>query len=208
MCGPETIAGVKTLLGTVSQVAAVASTVNSLSGGGGGGAAPSGPKPAKVAPEHEKFKTPGPMGDAPAFLQMSSQMTPLQQRSAIATGGVSGDGGMYRDPAVVDYYRNLAFSSFVGEGGAPIGEPLPIESQYLEQVLGESTRSPGVGGFLNALARYGDGGDEFLLPTAITGGVPGIRQSPNDGDNRGRNLKGPDDSYETDYNHFGGSRFV
>ena len=49
-------------------------------------------------------------------------MTPLQQRAAVATGGTQADASVYRDPAIQNYYRNLALYSLTEKVGRPLPE--------------------------------------------------------------------------------------
>lgn len=74
---------------------------------------------------------------APASLGLSGMST-LQQRAAIATGAVASNNPAYRDTSAREYYRNLLQRSFVNDDGSlrDINELLPIEGQYLQQVLG------------------------------------------------------------------------
>lgn len=144
----------------ISAITAIASLAQGISGfvGGGGGSpqvAPQAPPKPKGPPKDlTKFSRPGEIGQAPSFLQLSSGMTPLQQRAAIATYGVSGNESKYRDPAVVDYYRNLVLSDVVGAGGTvkPGGSYLPIEKEYLTQ-LGQTPQNESTESFLSALTR-------------------------------------------------------
>ena len=99
--------------------------------------------------------------DAPAFLQLGGSgitadqqsLSNLQQRSAIATGGVSSEDPRFRDPATKEFYQNLVFNSLVGEGGAATGAPLPIETQYLRDVFGVTPLTSTTESFLSAFAR-------------------------------------------------------
>ena len=95
---------------------------------------------------------PGSAPTAPAGLGFDAGMTPLQQRAAIATGGTNADAGIYRDPAIVDFYRNLATYSLTQPGGAPAtgAAPLPVELQYLTQMGAQPGND--VETFLTALA--------------------------------------------------------
>ena len=93
--------------------------------------------------------------DAPAFLQLGGGegLSNLQQRSAIATGGVSSEDPRFRDPATKEFYQNLVFRSLVGESGAATGAPLPIEKQYLRDVFGVTPLASTTESFLSAFAR-------------------------------------------------------
>lgn len=85
-------------------------------------------------------------------LGFDAGMTPLQQRTAVATGGTQADAGIYRDPAIVDFYRNLALFDLTQPGGAPRGgvNVTPIERQYVTQMGAQPGDS--VQDFLTALA--------------------------------------------------------
>lgn len=152
MCGPVTA-----LLPALQAVAGIASAVGAL---GGGQKQQSYSPPVvtqdipTIEPEKTSFDYPD-EGKPPQFLQMSGSLTPLQARSMIATYGVSNEGSQWRDPETVSYYKNLALRSFVDPNtkAALDDAPLPIEEQYLTQVLGQTPRSPGTSGFLNALLR-------------------------------------------------------
>jgi hypothetical protein len=65
------------------------------------------------------------------FLGLSSQMTPLQQRSAIATQATSGGDKSFNDPETLKYYRQLALSSLMDDKGgvAPNTDITDIEKQ-------------------------------------------------------------------------------
>ncbi len=92
-------------------------------------------------------------GDAPAFLGLSPQMTGLQQRTAIATGGTTGGDPKYNDPATVDYYRNLAFRDFLGPGGDVLGQPTGVERQYTQGLGYDERGGNTTESFLNSLLR-------------------------------------------------------
>ncbi|HSN24152.1 MAG TPA: hypothetical protein VLS45_08310, partial [Methylomicrobium sp.] len=79
---------------------------------------------------------------APGYLELGAGLSPLQQRTAIATKGVSGTLG--QDPAAFKYYHGVAFSSLGTPAGETTGEPTPIERQYL-QVFGEPTKDTSTG---------------------------------------------------------------
>lgn len=80
---------------------------------------------------------------APSYLGLQQEMSPLQQRTRIATGATSGELGT--DPEAFKRFHDLAFSdsSF---------DPTPVEKQYLG-MFGESQRSQGLGGYYSALNR-------------------------------------------------------
>ncbi len=144
-----------------SVISGIFSLASSLMGGGRGGGGgtqvlqPRGPKEPKGPPaDLTKFQRPLQPMEAPAFLEMSGQMSPLQQRSQIATYGSSADDSRYRDPATLDYYRSLVLSDLVGSGGGvnPGAEPLPIERQFVTN-LGQTPRADTTESFLSALLR-------------------------------------------------------
>ena len=72
---------------------------------------------------------------APVSLGLAG-MSPLQQRSAIATGAVASNNPAFRDTSARDYYRNLLQRSFVNDDGSlrDINELLPVEQQYLSAI--------------------------------------------------------------------------
>lgn len=74
----------------------------------------------------------------PQFLGLSSAMSPLQMRSAIASRAVAGQGGEYTSPEAQSYYDNLLQQVLIGEDGtlAGLDTLLPIDLQYLAQVRG------------------------------------------------------------------------
>lgn len=152
--GPETFAVIKTI-GTVLSVASAAQSA--FGGGKESPKAPADPKPPAgvgAEPDLSKFEVPGET-NAPGFMGLSSQMTPLQQRSAITTGGVSGDASQFRDPAALDYYKNIIMRDVLSpEGTVKEGASvLPIERQYLQQVMGKTPQSDSVESFLTQLVR-------------------------------------------------------
>lgn len=103
------------------------------------------------APQYA-WQRPGSLPSAPQALGFDAGMTPLQQRAGVATGGTSGNAGIFRDPAIVDFYRNLATYSLTDPSGAPAqgAAPLPIELQYLTQLGGQPGNT--TESFLQALA--------------------------------------------------------
>lgn len=144
------------VISAVGSLLGGAATLKSAFGGGGKSKAPQISAPAVPAgPEADLtgFKRPDPM-DAPAFLKMSSGMTPIQQRTAIATGALQGNSA-YRDPASLSYYSNLAQRDLVGDSGelGDFSKVTPVERQFLTQVLGQSQNNPDTAGFLSAIIR-------------------------------------------------------
>jgi hypothetical protein len=86
---------------------------------------------------------------APSYLGLASGMSPLQQRTRIASQGVGGDIGT--DPGAFKAYRNLAFQTLSQPGGAPTD----VEKQYVG-MFGEPMRTADTGGYLSAVERiYG-----------------------------------------------------
>lgn len=127
-------------------------------------------------PKSTSVKTPGPPAPAPdlanfakvrpstpptgpGFIQgaggLSPGMTDLQRRASIASQATQGDASAYRDPATLDYYRNLAVHSMTDPSGAVRANSivLPIERQYLAEILGQQPRDESVASFLSALLR-------------------------------------------------------
>lgn len=98
------------------------------------------------------WQRPGSQPTAPQGLGFDAGMTPLQQRTAIATGGTNANAGIYRDPAIIDFYRQLATYDLTDPGGAPRpgAAPTDIESQFLTQLGGQPGND--VQSFLKALA--------------------------------------------------------
>lgn len=121
---------------------------------GGGGDGPQAPKP---QPDQTSFQRPKTLDGAPNYLMtaggLNSAMTPVQQRSQIATQASSGEDSAYRDPEVLEYYRKLAMHSLTNNKGQAMGDVLPIEREYLDRVLGQSPRNDSTASFLSALLR-------------------------------------------------------
>lgn len=86
--------------------------------------------------------------EPPGSLGLASAMTPLQQRTAIATRGLA-------DSAALDYYRKLVRSALVTPKGGivPQAEVMPIEWTYLGQTLGRPTEQRTPESFLTELLR-------------------------------------------------------
>jgi len=98
------------------------------------------------------FARPGMIG-IPSGLDLSPGMSSLQQRTAIATNALYGDNSVYRSDEAKDYYKNLLNRDLIGNDGkiGDMGQLMPIESQYLQQVLGLSYQ-PTTTSLLNAIA--------------------------------------------------------
>lgn len=92
------------------------------------------PVPEPVIPMLER---PAPVR-IPAFLGIQNAMTPVQARSRIATFGVGGEGGSFRDPVAQDVLRNFIERAALTDEGefVPDARLLPVETQYLRDVMG------------------------------------------------------------------------
>ncbi len=92
-----------------------------------------------------------PVGEAPSYLGLSPQMNSIQKRTAIATGGLSGNDPRFRDEETFNYYKNLVLNSV----GKENSDPTAIETQFLSEVFsrlgkpGDTSRE----GFLSSLSR-------------------------------------------------------
>lgn len=75
---------------------------------------------------------------APQFLGLSSAMSPLQMRTAIASRALAGQGGEYSSPEAATFYDNLLQRALIGDQGELFGLDtlLPIDLQYLAQIRG------------------------------------------------------------------------
>lgn len=113
---------------------------------------PSAPSP-DLTGEQLAGERPGDGAQAPGFLGLSPQMTGLQQRTAIATGGTSGDDPKYKDPATVEYYRNLALTDLVGPSGDILGQPTGVERQYAQRLGYDERGGSTTESFLSSLLR-------------------------------------------------------
>ena len=119
------------------------------------------PGPPKLSPDISNFRgvRPGQPPSGPAFLMgeggLSSGMTDLQRRANVATRATQGEASGYRDPATLEYYRNLALHSLTDPRGDVLANArvLPIERQYLTDILGQQPRNESVASFLSALLR-------------------------------------------------------
>ena len=80
-------------------------------------------------------------------------LSPIQQRSSIATGALFGS-PTFRDPSASQYYRNLALTELVDPRGniAPFESVLPVERQYAESLYGP-LRGDSTEAFFDALMR-------------------------------------------------------
>lgn len=159
-------------IGIITAISGIASAFSQVAGAFGGGPkqpkAPRTPEPqappVPPGPPEDMMSfgdvRPGALPDAPNFLRqgsggLSPEMNPQQQRATIATRGVGGESSAYRDPATLDYYKNLALYTLTEPGGGvPEGlSPLPIERQFVNQVIGEPARTDTTESFLSALLR-------------------------------------------------------
>lgn len=150
------------VLAAVSTVLNAAGSIGGLfKGGPDTPAPPSMPKLAKLVPpgppplptgQQLLKKRPGTLGQAPPFLSFAG-LSPIQQRSGIATGALFGS-SMFRDPLATDYYRNLALTELVNPAGqlAPYENILPVERQYAESLYGP-LRGDSTEAFFDALLR-------------------------------------------------------
>ena len=119
------------------------------------------PGPAPLAPDLTNFGEVRPSAPptSPAFIQgsggLNPGMTDIQRRSSVASQATQGESSAYRDPATLDYYRNLALHSLTDPSGAVRADStvLPIERQYLTDILGQQPRDESVAAFLSALLR-------------------------------------------------------
>ena len=125
---------------------------------------PSRPAPSLApgpAPAQTSFQRPGAAGEVPLSLRgagISPTMSPLQQRTAIATGVTQGQ-GVPRDPSTIDYYRNVALQSLLDPTGNPIpGQNFtPVERQMFGQVEGlnpDQYTGEDMNRYLTALSNY------------------------------------------------------
>ena len=99
-------------------------------------------KDALLAKRNKDYQTPG-------FLSLSGSMTPTQQRSAIASGGVSSDDPRYRDKETLSAYQQMLLNNYPGGEDGGLSD---IEKQYISQV-GGSPYTQTTEGYLSALDR-------------------------------------------------------
>lgn len=104
-------------------------------------------------PPDYSLKRPDEM-EAPRFLGLGDAMTPLQQRSALATYGTAGEAGGYRSDPAQEYYKNLFLRNVLGEQGEVLGgaQVLPVEAQYAQRMGYDVTSDMGVENFARALS--------------------------------------------------------
>lgn len=98
-----------------------------------------------VADRGENVSTPGFVGQG---------LTPIQQRSQIATLGAKGD-QRFASPEAQAYYRQVLFNDLVGPEGTvkPGSQILPIEREYAVNVLGQQPRTDTPESFLSIFQR-------------------------------------------------------
>jgi hypothetical protein len=124
-----------------------------------GGPAPAGgpkaPEDKATLPDLTEF------GDARASMQNVSApgfvgqgLTPIQQRSQIATLGTKGD-QRFASPEAQRYYQAVLFNDLVGDEGTvkPGSQILPIEREYAVNVLGQQPRTDSPESFLSIFQR-------------------------------------------------------
>ena len=132
-----------------AQAATTAYTMTNTGGQGGKGPIGGGPpgikdlSPEQLASNRTKYG----QASAPAFLGLPTAMTPMQQRSQIATGGVSGSDPRYRDPETTRYYSSLLYNDPNLESGLSA-----IDKQYIKS-LGQSPLQETGSSYLSALER-------------------------------------------------------
>lgn len=153
--------GVAEVFSAVNTVLSAAGAAKQLFGGDGQRGPDTQPNPPPLPtgkatePDRSEFDVPGAI-DAPGFLQLGAGMTPVQQRSKIATYGVSGDAGAFRDPATIEFYKNLVTRDLVDPSTRKVkagAQVLPVEKQFVTDVLGQSPRADTAESFLSALYR-------------------------------------------------------
>lgn len=90
----------------------------------------------------------------PQFLGLSSAMSPLQMRTAIASRAIAGQAGEYTSPEAQAFYDNLLQRALIGDEGDLFGLDalLPIDLQYLAQIRGIQNPAD-TAGLLNALVQ-------------------------------------------------------
>lgn len=99
---------------------------------------------------------PPPRVDIPPELLpfLSSGMSDVQLRAAIATGALGNANPVYRSQNVQDFYNNLLQQTLINKQGGfqqDLGDVLPIEMQYLLQSRGVSNFQPTGESLLGAL---------------------------------------------------------
>lgn len=148
--------GIRGLTGLMGALTGAEGVPGDPSGSAPGGRDPlAGLSPARREAVSDTFQglTRPPEMTPPPTLNLSSAMTPLQQRAAIATRATQGSDSVYRSDEAKSYYKNLLMRSLMEPGGgfAPFGDILPVEQQYLQQILGTSYQ-PTTQSVLSAIA--------------------------------------------------------
>ena len=87
----------------------------------------------------------------PSMLHFDPNMTELQMRAAIATGGTQGDISLYRQQPVFDFYKAMLQRALAG--ASDLESLLPVENQYLQQGFG-LRYNPEPRALLDALKRF------------------------------------------------------
>ena len=101
-------------------------------------AAVAGPPPDKAS------FTRNPLGGMPSMLNLSSAMTPEQQRAALASRGLEGqDASLYRSDEAKKYYNDLV-SQNVNSAGQfnPDFKFQDVEKRYVQEALGQKINNP------------------------------------------------------------------
>ena len=116
-------------------------------------AAPTPPAAKSLAPDKTNFGAQPEMISPPTWMGLNSSMTPEQQRSRVATMALAGDNSAYRSDEASNYYKNVAQRSFTDPEGNIVegAAPLPIESQYVQNVLGRQLSNDTTANFLTQL---------------------------------------------------------
>ncbi len=102
---------------------------------------------------------------APSYLEFAPGMTPLQERTQIATYGLNSDDTRYQTPETQEYYKSLIRDELSQAGTLDV--LTPIEQQYLQQVLGLQFSD------FNSLMAALDGAPSGAGRGAPSGGRPG-----------------------------------
>lgn len=134
-----------------AQAATTAYTMTNTGGQGGKGPIGGGPKPIMdLTPEEiQNNRTKFGNTSMPAFLGLPTAMTPMQQRTAIAQGGVSGGDPRYRDPETARYYSSLLYKDpTLDTGGLS-----DVDKQYIKSLGGSPLNESSGTSYLSALER-------------------------------------------------------
>lgn len=117
------------------------------------------PSPAPAAPvDMTNFANvrPASVDTAPSFPGLSAGMTPLQQRSSLATNLLNSDLASPSDAEALKLYRDIATFDLTDPSGAVRGsaQVLPIERQLAGQGFNQEPLSNSIESFLSAIHRY------------------------------------------------------